>query len=109
MIAVTVLEVEDTDIFPIVTFIVLSSIVLHGGTVSLFELGLNTHSTWRSDRIARQQVNAAAAPAPGELQLPIQRNSTIDSADVSVSVVDCNIETNHVVDHQDNVDVDRDS
>ncbi|KAL2919230.1 Na+/H+ antiporter [Polyrhizophydium stewartii] len=62
MIAVVYLEMDPKPLFPIVAFIVLSSIVLHGGSVSLFEFGITRHSTWREARKLRQlQSNPSIA------------------------------------------------
>ncbi|KAH9268153.1 hypothetical protein BASA84_000347 [Batrachochytrium salamandrivorans] len=54
MVAAVYLHVELKPMFPIVAFMVLSSIVLHGGSVSLFEIGITRHSTWQSNKLAAQ-------------------------------------------------------
>ncbi|KAL5040142.1 Na+/H+ antiporter [Batrachochytrium dendrobatidis] len=58
MIAVIYLQIDYKPLFPIVAFMVLSSIVLHGGSVSLFEIGITRHSTWQNNRLAAQIASA---------------------------------------------------
>ena len=56
MLAIVYLQVPASPLIQIVVFMVMSSIVIHGGTVSLFHFGLTTHSTWRSEREARKKI-----------------------------------------------------
>ncbi|KAJ1327249.1 hypothetical protein BSLG_010591 [Batrachochytrium salamandrivorans] len=58
MIAIVYLEIDPKPLFPIVAFIILSSIILHGGSVSLFEFGITRHSTWQNNRLTAQ-ISAA--------------------------------------------------
>ena len=57
MIAIVHLKVDVSPLLAIVTFIVLGSVIIHGGTISLFEMGLTTHCTWKSEREARRALN----------------------------------------------------
>ncbi|KAJ8329620.1 Na+/H+ antiporter [Batrachochytrium dendrobatidis] len=54
MTAVVYLEIDLKPMFPIISFIVLSSILLHGASVGLFEFGITRHSTWQNNRLSRQ-------------------------------------------------------
>ncbi|KAL2919231.1 Na+/H+ antiporter [Polyrhizophydium stewartii] len=79
MIAVVYLEMDPKPLFPIVAFIVLSSIVLHGGSVSLFEFGITRHTTWKQERRERKlqrtlseeaKINSAAIVSETSISMP---------------------------------------
>lgn len=51
MVAIVYFEIPPTPLFSIVSFVVLASIIVHGGTVSLFHFGITRHATYREWRI----------------------------------------------------------
>jgi NhaP-type Na+/H+ or K+/H+ antiporter len=53
LIAIVYLNYPASPLWMVVLFTVLSSIAVHGGTVSLFHFGLTQHQTWRLAREAR--------------------------------------------------------
>ncbi|KAJ3296793.1 hypothetical protein HK104_001209 [Borealophlyctis nickersoniae] len=63
MLTIVYVELESSPIWPLVSYIVLVSIVIHGGTVSLFHFGLTRHSTYQTWREAGHTSKAAVAAA----------------------------------------------
>ena len=57
MVAIVYLGIKPFPLFPIVIFVVVSSIVLHGGSVSLFHFGLESHYTWKAERAVRRALS----------------------------------------------------
>ncbi|KAI8588839.1 Sodium/hydrogen exchanger family-domain-containing protein [Geranomyces variabilis] len=89
MMAIVYFEVPASPIFPITCFIVLCSIIVHGGTVSLFQLGISRHSTYRDWRNAgngtRSAVRAAIVNTPAPARL-IAEAAIIDQSSHTVCI-----------------------
>ncbi|KAJ3044721.1 hypothetical protein HDV00_001125 [Rhizophlyctis rosea] len=61
---------EESPVWPIVSFIVLASVIIHGATVSLFHIGLVRHSTYQSWREGGHPSMTAIRAAIWRLRLP---------------------------------------